>query len=1031
MTQPNWILWVIENSVIVILLAWIAEFVSRRTKNPRIANLLWIVVIAKFMMPSFLSFELPLLPADKSLKSTAPVTVRLQTDVYAVPALTPRNRIVLPIASSPNNDASRDTEPATINNMTEVRTSIDNRPVKISWFSIIGIAWVSGSLIWFVMFGLRLRKFRLGLRSSWHAEETLQELAKQIAMEFRVSRAPEIHIVSAEISPMLWSRGWNAQILLPANMLETTSRDGMSAVLAHEMAHLKRRDQWVQGFALLVLGVYWWHPVSWYAVKRLRQTQDACCDIDVVTFAPKLRVEFAQTLVDVADKLRTNPPPFALAFLDPYSLRARVQAILQESPHARLSSYKSRALLLIGFTLTNISATIVAESPHHQVANQINDASETVDADENPELADETPSKSQDEIEVLEPDGSIPSNAKYLIGRRHDQFQLDDLMEPVQVFPPGKACVTRQVEQGKIVQDFDPADEFIAVWSDHGFFQTSIPRLATAKSIQLQGWVTLEIDLRTKERPDNGATISVSNGHTSDGRNSAMTFRNEKVIADKNGNAVIKRVAPGGINIQTNVVTMIRGNTGWDQFERSRIVDGAAGKTLQLTFGGSGRNIIGSIAFPKDSEENDFEDLKGEIECLRTNERIRIDIAVDGNFDCDEVPAGPCKISIRSISNSDRRGLRGGYSGTKSFDCEAIGNDALSIGTVALERTGQVARNSASVERNAVDDDFSSTTKVAVVATVKLERSHYVLLDDRGSMIRSLDNIEVPGAWAFNFQFVAFDINRDRLYLLSAYDRSTNSQTIFQLNLSGKILQSWSQRTSGECRLAVDAKTGDLWVLNIGSIDNAKTQVFDQNGNLTKTYSHAAFCLCYSHVDNAFWFAGSRSVFKVDPANGESIAEYALPRGGFTVSNVIPDPEAGVWAFEQMHPDMPKSANRVWRVDSNAKPVASVDVGNVLVHSAVCVGNELWCSGVTVEGLWIAKPIVRNAFLSFNRRLETLPDRKFDYSFLGAENGGKQIWALQGTELYKITKDQDGPMRIHSVGSMGIEAPIWVSGHGE
>jgi hypothetical protein len=510
-----------------------------------------------------------------------------------------------------------------------------------------------------------------------------------------------------------------------------------------------------------------------------------------------------------------------------------------------------------------------------------------------------------------------------------------------------------------------------------------------------------------------------------------MTFRNEKVIADKNGNAVIKRVAPGGINIQTNVVTMIRGNTGWDQFERSRIVDGAAGKTLQLTFGGSGRNIIGSIAFPKDSEENDFEDLKGEIECLRTNERIRIDIAVDGNFDCDEVPAGPCKISIRSISNSDRRGLRGGYSGTKSFDCEAIGNDALSIGTVALERTGQVARNSASVERNAVDDDFSSTTKVAVVATVKLERSHYVLLDDRGSMIRSLDNIEVPGAWAFTFQFVAFDINRDRLYLLSAYDRSTNSQTIFQLNLSGKILQSWSQRTSGECRLAVDAKTGDLWVLNIGSIDNAKTQVFDQNGNLTKTYSHAAFCLCYSHVDNAFWFAGSRSVFKVDPANGESIAEYALPRGGFTVSNVIPDPEAGVWAFEQMHPDMPKSANRVWRVDSNAKPVASVDVGNVLVHSAVCVGNELWCSGVTVEGLWIAKPIVRNAFLSFNRRLETLPDRKFDYSFLGAENGGKQIWALQGTELYKITKDQDGPMRIHSVGSMGIEAPIWVSGHGE
>ena len=698
----------------------------------------------------------------------------------------------------------------------------------------------------------------------------------------------------------------------------------------------------------------------------------------------------------------------------------------------QLIMFKSCVLLLIGYSLASISAKIVAQPANQPVANKTNNMSANQNAVLNPELVNDRHSAWQEEIEVLEPDGSIATNARYLVGRRHQRFQLDDSMEAVDLSAPVKPGITLRVETlrvegGTLPLNFNPADEFIAVWSEKGFFQTSISRLEMAESIQLQDWVTLQIDLRTKDGPDEGVTVSVSNNHTTDGTYSAMTFCNEKVIADKNGKAVVKHVAPGGISIQTNVETIVRGNASWDQYERYRLVNAAPGETLQLTFGGTGRSIRGSVAFSKNSEDSDLDDLKGEVECKRTNERIKFNIAVNGDFECDEVPVGPCKITIRSRSNFDRTGVRRVYYGTKSFDCDANGSGILSIGIVPLERRGQREMPSPSIEKAATRDEFTSTRKVAVVATTKLEKSNYILLDDQCQSIRSLENIEVPGAWAFNFQFVAFDVERDRLYLLSAYDQISKTQDIYILDLSGKILGSRSLPTFGECRIAVDAASGDLWVLDVESIGKARTVVIDQQGNQTKTFYHSAFSLCYSNVDKAFWFVGSRTVTKVDPDTGETIASYDLPAGVFTISNVIPGPDGGVLALEGMHPDMPKSANRVWRFDSNAKRVASLDVGNTVVKSVAYIGDELWCSGVKIEGTWIANPKVTKVFLRFNRSLETLPDRKLDYSFLGSDRSGKSVWVLQGTELQRVTKNNDGPIQINSVGSIAIEAPIWAS----
>ena len=72
------------------------------------------------------------------------------------------------------------------------------------------------------------------------------------------------------------------------------------AVLAHELAHWKRRDHWVRRLEAVVLGLYWWYPVAWWAHRRLEQAEEECCDAWVVWSLPAAASSYAEALVTTA-----------------------------------------------------------------------------------------------------------------------------------------------------------------------------------------------------------------------------------------------------------------------------------------------------------------------------------------------------------------------------------------------------------------------------------------------------------------------------------------------------------------------------------------------------------------------------------------------------------------------------------------------------------------------------------------------------------------------------------------------------------
>src|SRR5262249_44259875 len=76
----------------------------------------------------------------------------------------------------------------------------------------------------------------------------------------------------------------------------------------HELAHLRRRDQWVSRLELLAGLIWWWNPLYWLTRSRLDAEAELACDAWVVWALPKDRLTYAEVLFDICSTLLPSKP---------------------------------------------------------------------------------------------------------------------------------------------------------------------------------------------------------------------------------------------------------------------------------------------------------------------------------------------------------------------------------------------------------------------------------------------------------------------------------------------------------------------------------------------------------------------------------------------------------------------------------------------------------------------------------------------------------------------------------------------------
>ena len=157
-----------------------------------------------------------------------------------------------------------------------------------------------------------------------------------------VNRKIRLVVDSRLIIPMTWGVQ-NPTIFLPSSS-KHWSADRKNCVLSHELAHVKRWDCLSQMLAQFVCAVFWFNPLAWYAVSRLRIERELVCDQMVVQSGVKPSV-YADQLLSIAEglKSRVDVPAGALAIARPNQLEERLTRLLSSSGNRANGRYSSGA----------------------------------------------------------------------------------------------------------------------------------------------------------------------------------------------------------------------------------------------------------------------------------------------------------------------------------------------------------------------------------------------------------------------------------------------------------------------------------------------------------------------------------------------------------------------------------------------------------------------------------------------------------------------------------------------------------------
>jgi beta-lactamase regulating signal transducer with metallopeptidase domain len=197
--------------------------------------------------------------------------------------------------------------------------------------TLIGAVWLCGSALWLSLAAARILRFKRTLARAEPAGAALVAEAHAVARRMGLVRVPDLRLVSTPIPPLVWALASRPTIVLPKRLVGSLSPDQRATLLAHEMAHLTRRDHLVRLVEMAALAVYWWHPVAWWARRQIARAGEQCCDAEVVARFPALNRAYAEALVATVEFFADSPPavPVASSGLSQVSqLRRRLEMIL-------------------------------------------------------------------------------------------------------------------------------------------------------------------------------------------------------------------------------------------------------------------------------------------------------------------------------------------------------------------------------------------------------------------------------------------------------------------------------------------------------------------------------------------------------------------------------------------------------------------------------------------------------------------------------------------------------------------------------
>jgi hypothetical protein len=304
-----------------LLLAAIAAIALRllSVRNVNLRHRVWTaVLLAMLVLPAIdrMGLSLPFLPTKLAwLSHTAvelpPHITRADRDSALMPASEDKSHVVA-VTSNPTG-IPRGTEAEGVrpdDHRDAASTAASPRwPVAFLSLYLAGV-------------GLLLARLAAGFRCAARLANSATTIEPRLSRQVRVASSDSVR-VPVTVGLL------RPTILLPADWSQW-GQPLLASVLAHEIAHVDRRDHLVLLTTELNRCLYWFHPLAWFLPHRLTALAEQCCD-DMAIAALGDRRQYARHLLEMARRLASHPnriAPLGMAMARTSIIESRINAIL-------------------------------------------------------------------------------------------------------------------------------------------------------------------------------------------------------------------------------------------------------------------------------------------------------------------------------------------------------------------------------------------------------------------------------------------------------------------------------------------------------------------------------------------------------------------------------------------------------------------------------------------------------------------------------------------------------------------------------
>ncbi len=320
-SMSGWLLTYLIHSTILICGVWLATRHLRGLKNPT-RNTLWkLAMVGGIVTASFqqatdyrpplgvLGFEAGQKLAQSSVTDVSPATVATvaaagqaveqapvvarheiasESGVVSVDVISPAQEVVAPVAAP------------------VVAAATPVVPQTPLWPGVLACLWILGGAAALALQGLGIRRFYHQLKKRTEVlDDAVLEGFVTLCQRAGISRKIRLTVSENICSPVALGR---SEVVLPQQALDKLTPEQVTAVLAHELAHLERRDWLWAGLATAIESVLFFQPLNALARRGIQDSAEYLCD-DWSAHYVGTGEPLAKSLAEVAVWSEASPHP--------------------------------------------------------------------------------------------------------------------------------------------------------------------------------------------------------------------------------------------------------------------------------------------------------------------------------------------------------------------------------------------------------------------------------------------------------------------------------------------------------------------------------------------------------------------------------------------------------------------------------------------------------------------------------------------------------------------------------------------------